>query len=51
MLPCAEQIKLSTMGLIWSLIIGGISIWMADLIMKGQDYGVLVNILLGIRTA
>ena len=39
------------MGLIWSLIIGGISIWMADLIMKGQDYGVLVNILLGIRKA
>lgn len=34
--------------MIWSLIIGGIAGWSAGLIMKGQGYGVLVNILLGI---
>lgn len=36
------------MGLIWSIIIGGIAGWLAGLIMKGEGYGVLVNILLGI---
>ena len=36
------------MGLIWSLIIGGIAGWLAGLIMKGEGYGVLVTILLGI---
>jgi len=35
-------------GLIWSIIIGGIAGWLAGLIMKGEGYGVLVNILLGI---
>ena len=34
--------------MIWSIIIGGIAGWLAGLIMKGQGYGVLVNILLGI---
>lgn len=34
--------------MIWSIIIGGLAGWLAGLIMKGQGYGVLVNILLGI---
>lgn len=34
--------------MVWSLIIGGIAGWSAGLIMKGQGYGVLVHILLGI---
>ena len=36
------------MGIIWSLIIGGVAGWLAGTIMKGEGYGVLVNILLGI---
>ena len=36
------------MGLLWSLIIGGIAGWLAGTIMKGEGYGLLVNILLGI---
>lgn len=36
------------MGLIWSLIIGGIAGWLAGQFMKGSGYGLLVNILLGL---
>lgn len=36
------------MGLIGSLIIGGVAGWLAGRIMKGEGYGVLMNILLGI---
>ena len=36
------------MGIVWSLIIGGVAGWLAGTIMKGEGYGVLVNILLGI---
>lgn len=36
------------MGLIWSLIIGGLAGWLAGQFMKGRGYGLLVNILLGL---
>jgi uncharacterized membrane protein YeaQ/YmgE (transglycosylase-associated protein family) len=36
------------MGLIGSLIIGGIAGWLAGIIMKGQGQGVLMNIVIGI---
>lgn len=36
------------MGLIGSFIIGGVAGWLAGRIMKGEGYGVLMNILLGI---
>lgn len=36
------------MGLLWSLIIGGVAGWLAGRIMKGEGYGVIMNILLGI---
>ncbi|MBS1569526.1 MAG: GlsB/YeaQ/YmgE family stress response membrane protein [Bacteroidetes bacterium] len=36
------------MGLIWSLIIGGVAGWLAGRIMKGQGYGLVVNIILGL---
>ncbi len=36
------------MGLIWSLIIGGVAGWLAGQIMKGEGYGLPINILLGI---
>jgi uncharacterized membrane protein YeaQ/YmgE (transglycosylase-associated protein family) len=36
------------MGLLWSLIIGGVAGWLAGRIMKGEGYGVIINILLGI---
>ncbi|MCB0773329.1 MAG: GlsB/YeaQ/YmgE family stress response membrane protein [Flavobacteriales bacterium] len=36
------------MGLLWSLIIGGVAGWLAGRIMKGEGYGVILNILLGI---
>ena len=35
-------------GIIWSLIIGGIAGWLAGMIMKGEGYGLGVNILLGL---
>jgi uncharacterized membrane protein YeaQ/YmgE (transglycosylase-associated protein family) len=38
-----------TMGsLIASLIVGGIAGWLAGMIMKGQGYGVIMNIVIGI---
>lgn len=36
------------MGLLWSLIIGGAAGWLAGQIMKGQGYGTLMNIILGL---
>jgi|GEM_PF-1552230 len=36
------------MGIIWSLIIGGVTGWLAGQFMKGSGYGVLINILLGL---
>ncbi|HMN06018.1 MAG TPA: GlsB/YeaQ/YmgE family stress response membrane protein [Flavobacteriales bacterium] len=36
------------MGILWSLIIGGVAGWLAGQIMKGQGYGTLMNILLGL---
>lgn len=35
-------------GIIWSLIIGGIAGWLAGMIMKGEGYGLGINILLGL---
>ncbi len=36
------------MGLLWSLIVGGIAGWLAGQFMKGSGYGLLVNIILGL---
>lgn len=36
------------MGIIWSLIVGGVAGWLAGQFMKGSGYGLLVNILLGL---
>lgn len=36
------------MGLIWSLIVGGVAGWLAGRIMKSTGNGVLVNIILGL---
>ncbi|MCO5274034.1 MAG: GlsB/YeaQ/YmgE family stress response membrane protein [Flavobacteriales bacterium] len=36
------------MGLIWGLIIGGVAGWLAGRLMKGQGYGLVVNIILGL---
>ncbi len=36
------------MGLIGSLIIGGLAGWLAGNLMKGEGYGLLVNIVLGL---
>lgn len=36
------------MGLLWSLIIGGVAGWLAGRIMKGEGYGVVMNILVGL---
>lgn len=36
------------MGIIWSLIIGGIAGWLAGQFMKGSGYGIGINILLGL---
>jgi uncharacterized membrane protein YeaQ/YmgE (transglycosylase-associated protein family) len=36
------------MGLIWSLIVGAIAGWLAGQFMKGQGYGLVVNIILGL---
>ncbi|HRH71156.1 MAG TPA: GlsB/YeaQ/YmgE family stress response membrane protein [Flavobacteriales bacterium] len=36
------------MGLIWSLIVGGIAGWFAGQFMKGSGYGLLANIILGL---
>lgn len=36
------------MGLIWSLVIGALAGWIAGLIRKGQGYGILINMLVGI---
>ena len=34
--------------MIWNLIIGGVSGWLAGIIMKGSGFGIIVDILLGI---
>lgn len=36
------------MGIIWSLIVGGVAGWLAGQFMKGSGYGLLVNIILGL---
>ena len=36
------------MNLLWSLIIGGVAGWLAGKLMKGDGYGLVVNILLGL---
>jgi uncharacterized membrane protein YeaQ/YmgE (transglycosylase-associated protein family) len=36
------------MGIICSLIVGGVAGWLAGQFMKGSGYGLLVNILLGL---
>jgi uncharacterized membrane protein YeaQ/YmgE (transglycosylase-associated protein family) len=36
------------MGILWSLIVGGIAGWLAGQFMKGSGYGFVVNILLGL---
>ncbi|MFY0644700.1 MAG: GlsB/YeaQ/YmgE family stress response membrane protein [Bacteroidia bacterium] len=36
------------MGIIWSIVVGGIAGWLAGALMKGKGYGLLQNILLGI---
>jgi uncharacterized membrane protein YeaQ/YmgE (transglycosylase-associated protein family) len=36
------------MGLIWSLVIGGVAGWLAGQIMKGRGHGVLMNVIIGI---
>jgi uncharacterized membrane protein YeaQ/YmgE (transglycosylase-associated protein family) len=36
------------MGIIWSLIVGGVAGWLAGQFMKGSGYGLLVNMLLGL---
>ena len=35
------------MGLIWSILIGALAGWLAGHVMKGEGYGALKNILLG----
>ena len=36
------------MGLIASLIVGGIAGWLAGVILKGKGHGILMNIVIGI---
>ncbi|MCB0769342.1 MAG: GlsB/YeaQ/YmgE family stress response membrane protein [Flavobacteriales bacterium] len=36
------------MGILWSLIVGGVAGWLAGQFMKGSGYGFVVNILLGL---
>ena len=36
------------MGIFWTLVIGGAAGWLAGKIMKGDGYGFITNILLGI---
>ncbi len=36
------------MGLIWTLVIGGIAGWLAGKIMRGEGFGVIVDIIVGI---
>lgn len=36
------------MGILWSLIVGGVAGWLAGQFMKGGGYGIVVNIILGI---
>jgi uncharacterized membrane protein YeaQ/YmgE (transglycosylase-associated protein family) len=36
------------MGILWSLILGGVAGWLAGQFMKGQGYGVVMNIILGL---
>lgn len=34
--------------MIWSIVVGGLAGWLAGALMKGEGYGILLNILLGI---
>lgn len=36
------------MGILWSLIVGGVAGWLAGQLMKGGGYGLVVNIVLGL---
>ncbi len=36
------------MGLLYSLLIGGVAGWLAGRLMKGGGFGVIINIILGI---
>lgn len=36
------------MGLLYSLLIGGVAGWLAGKLMKGGGFGVIINIILGI---
>jgi uncharacterized membrane protein YeaQ/YmgE (transglycosylase-associated protein family) len=36
------------MGILWSIVVGGLAGWLAGRFMKGEGYGVLMNILIGI---
>jgi uncharacterized membrane protein YeaQ/YmgE (transglycosylase-associated protein family) len=36
------------MGLLWTLIIGGIAGWLAGTLVKGRGFGILVDIIVGI---
>ncbi len=37
-----------TMGLIWFLIVGAVSGWLAGLVWKGSGFGIIGNIVVGI---
>lgn len=39
---------MGSLGLIMTLVIGGLAGWLAGTIMKGGGFGILLNILLGI---
>ncbi|MBL8002523.1 MAG: GlsB/YeaQ/YmgE family stress response membrane protein [Flavobacteriales bacterium] len=36
------------MGILWSLILGGVAGWLAGRFMKGRGYGVVMNVVLGL---
>lgn len=43
-----ETNQLTSMSLLYTLIIGAVAGWLAGQIMKGSGYGLLTNIILGI---
>jgi uncharacterized membrane protein YeaQ/YmgE (transglycosylase-associated protein family) len=34
--------------MIWSIVISGIAGWLAGLIMKGNSFGIIINVILGL---
>ena len=36
------------MSLLWTLLLGGIAGWLAGQVMKGDGYGIIVDIILGL---